>query len=68
MHSIELMKLILQCYEDEFTGRSEALESVDAVMGSTKELIREVDKSINHVVAFKVSSFWLPRANLPCTA
>jgi len=51
--STALFDVFKECYEDEFTGRAEALESVDAVMGSTKELIREVDKSINHVVAFK---------------
>jgi len=51
--STALFDVFKECYEDEFSGRSEALESVDAIMASMKELVREVDKSINHVVAFK---------------
>jgi len=48
-----LFDVFKECYEDDFEGRASAVESIDSVMSSTKELIKEVDKSINHVVAFK---------------
>jgi len=51
--STALFGVFKECYEDDFEGQLSAIDSIDSIMASTKELIKEVDKSINHVVAFK---------------